>query len=143
MLNGKMNKKKENDLQESTTVDKSSDRESEYFALANITKQTTSRIHIHLNKNAILNTTNNESNDRNTAGKEEDSHYDKLGLISEFAINHTPSDDQTASSLLKSFTQFVVCQDSGTIDALLGFYRKNRYVVQDIQGKLVKSLKNL
>ncbi|MCP9258236.1 hypothetical protein DINM_002742 [Dirofilaria immitis] len=70
--------------------------------------------------------------------EEKPMYHDKRTTVDEFAVDHLSLTNKHINLLkLEPFTQFYIRQHSSTLDTFLDFLKKNRYVVQDDEGKLI------
>ncbi|KAL4003354.1 Scramblase family protein [Acanthocheilonema viteae] len=119
------NSSESNTTMEHFSENDSSNSKSEYFAAIS-PAVITSQPHPQMNfsKNAKI---SNTVNDQTTASSKDD----------EEQRNYLPTGEHRTSLRLESLKQFYIRQNSNAIDTFLGFLRKNRYVVQSIDGKLI------
>ncbi|EFO20832.1 hypothetical protein LOAG_07656 [Loa loa] len=109
-----------------------SNSKSEYFEIISptaVTKQPYPQMNFF--KNAKISV-----NDQTTTSIRNDKEK-RRNVISKFTANHLSVSEQKTSLALQSLKQFYIRQHSNAIDTFLGFLRENRYVIEDIKGKLV------
>ncbi|OZC06002.1 Scramblase [Onchocerca flexuosa] len=114
----------------------SSNSKSEYFAAISpttIIEQPYPQMNFF--KNAKL--SNLISNQTINRKKEKPTYHEERIADDKFSIDHLSMNESTISLKLESLTQFYIRQYSNLFDTFLDFFEKNRFVVQDTEGKLI------
>ncbi|VDO44761.1 unnamed protein product [Onchocerca flexuosa] len=120
----------------------SSNSKSEYFAAISpttIIEQPYPQMNFFKNaklSNLISNQTINRKIKRIYLEEKPTYHEERIA-DDKFSIDHLSMNESTISLKLESLTQFYIRQYSNLFDTFLDFFEKNRYVVQDTEGKLI------
>uniref|UniRef100_A0A8R1Y2S7 Phospholipid scramblase n=1 Tax=Onchocerca volvulus TaxID=6282 RepID=A0A8R1Y2S7_ONCVO len=69
--------------------------------------------------------------------KEKPTYHEERITGDKFSIDHLSMNEHIISLKLESLTRFYIRQHSNLFDTFLDFLKKNRYVVQDSEGKLI------